>query len=118
MSRYASLPWITALRIGCTNPSIPLAESNPAPPAPVVLVIQSLFCRSSAIEIFQRLCRESMSLFTYCISDQPSGMSPSPSPLLVLRMFTVESHRRPSVRNSCSHIMQLSRMYDRTSPRP
>ena len=70
------------------------AAPHPAPPAPVVFVSQALFCRSSAMEIFPAATLL-ISLLTYCISDQPSEISPPP-PLFCVRMLTVESQRRPS----------------------
>jgi hypothetical protein len=118
MSRSASLAAMIASRIGWTN-AASHCEPKPAPPALVLRVIHSLFCRSSAIVIFQG-ARPRISSFTHCSRFQPSAMSVAGSLLfpLRLRILITESNRKPSSRYLSSQNNALSRMYWRTSGRP
>ena len=106
MSRDESLDASMAARTGKANePSH--CVSNPAPPAPVVFVIHALSPRSSAIISLLAACASAESLH-HCIRLHPSGMSgPCRS---TMRMNLVPSKRIPSIRNSSSHIIVLSRM--------
>ena len=105
MSRDESLDASMAARTGYANaPSH--CVSNPAPPAPVVFVIHSFSPRSSAIISLPGNCASAESLH-HCSRLQPSGISgPAKSRR---RMNLVPSKRSPSIRNSSSHIMALSR---------
>ena len=106
MSRDASLDASIAVRTGNANePSH--CVSKPAPPAPVGRVIHSLSPRSSAI-ISLLGCAASAESLHHCIRLQPSGSSGPSKP--TRRMNLVASKRSPSMRNSSSHIIALSRM--------
>jgi hypothetical protein len=106
MSRDWSFDASIAVRTGNANaPSH--CVSKPAPPAPVVRVIHSLSPRSSAIISLPGKAA-SAELLHHCIRLQPSGSSGPSKP--TSRMNLVASKRRPSIRNSSSHSIALSRM--------
>ena len=79
--------------------------SNPAPLAPVEVVIAGVLGSSSAIETAWTL-RASMLLLMRCISPQPSGYPPSK--MLLFRMYRVASMRNPSTRYSSSQFSTAS----------
>ncbi len=76
--------------------------------------------RSSAMVSFQGW-RARISSLSQARNDQPSGDAPTaglPTSPSTVRMYSVESKRRPSQRNSSSQVSALSRRNVRTSPRP